>query len=193
MSVLKESNVSDWLDWIYQVSVNGYMGFVSAEALAESYQRKYGGKKYLVDKLILHEALKVSSSSFLGGAGGAWMLPVTLPLNITTTLIIQIRMIATIAIIHGHSANELRVKALIYACLCGDITLKVISSALTEAMYEKIINRAALVVMSRSSSCVSKSIIRGVPIVGALVGSCSDFIMTKLVGRVADKLFSSCF
>lgn len=117
---LTESKIMQPLDWAYDKAVNGIPGFDSAQEMAQDYLK---GDDNLVDKvnsLIRWQNTKAGTSGFLSGLGGIALMPVTIPANITSVMYVQVRMIAAIAHMGGHDLQNDKVKALVYACLCGN-------------------------------------------------------------------------
>ena len=89
------------LDWAYDKATDGLPGFGSANDLAEDYLMRDGTLSENVNALIRWQNTKAGTSGFLTGLGGLITLPVTVPANISVVLLVQVRMIAAIAIIGG--------------------------------------------------------------------------------------------
>lgn len=53
-------------------------------------------------------------------------MPATLPLNLTSVLFVQLRMIVAIAHMGGYDLNNDRVKTLCYVCLCGNASKQIL-------------------------------------------------------------------
>ena len=107
------------LDWSYDRAIYGGPGLDSASEVAETYLRRKGSLDARVDALIRWQNSRAATSGFLTGLGGILTMPVTLPINITSVLYVQIRMIAAIAIMGGLDVRNDQVKSLVYVCLCG--------------------------------------------------------------------------
>nr|WP_214872896.1 EcsC family protein [Exiguobacterium sp. s140] len=72
-----------------------------------------------IDKLITTQLAKCGTSGFLTGSGGLITLPVAVPANISSVLFIQMRMIASIAIMRGYDVKDDQVRTFVYASLTG--------------------------------------------------------------------------
>ena len=96
-SLITQEKVSQAFDWAYAKSINGFAGLASAEELAASYMSKGGSAYQQANSLIRYQYTKAATTGFLTGLGGALTLPITLPVNITSVLYIQVHMIAAVA------------------------------------------------------------------------------------------------
>ena len=47
-------------------------------------------------------------------------LPVTLPVNITSVMYVQIRMVTAIAIMGGYNVKDDRIRTLVYSCIAAN-------------------------------------------------------------------------
>ena len=93
------------MDWAYATGINGLPGEKSVYDLAEDYLAKYDSEK-AIEKLIQAQTTKSAVSGFVTGFGGLLTLPVTVPANISSVLVFQMRMIATIAHIRGYDLKD---------------------------------------------------------------------------------------
>jgi hypothetical protein len=73
-----------------------------------------------VNSLIRWQNTKSATSGFLSGLGGVIVMPVAIPANITSVILVQIRMVAAIAHMGGHDLKSDEVKTFVYACLAGN-------------------------------------------------------------------------
>ena len=53
------------------------------------------------------------------GLGGALILPVSIPANLSTVFLIQTRMIASVAHLAGHDIRSDAIRTLAYVCMCA--------------------------------------------------------------------------
>ncbi|RMD78536.1 MAG: EcsC family protein, partial [Lentisphaerae bacterium] len=112
--------MSKLLDWAYDRAVSGNVpGMISAEELANQYLSKEGTLSEKVDSLIRWQAAKTGTAGFLSGLGGGITLPVTVPTELASCLLVEIRMIAAIAYMGGYDLGDDRVRTLVYICLLG--------------------------------------------------------------------------
>ena len=114
-----ETAILKILDWAYGTATQGVLGFDSANDLAEDYLKGDGTLSEKVNSLIQWQYKKAGTAGFLAGLGGLIALPVMVPANISVVLLVQVRMIAAIAIMGGHDVKDDRVRTLVYLCLAG--------------------------------------------------------------------------
>lgn len=192
------------LDVLYERALNGGVGIGTVEELAEDYLKGNGSRYDQAASLIRWQTAKSTTSGFLTGLGGILILPVTLPLNITSVIFIQLRMIAAIAYIGGYDVRDDRVKTLCYACLCGNAAKDVLkgvgikaSTKLTKQAIQKLsfeviktINQAVgFRFLTKFGATGIINLGKAVPIVGGVVGGAFDGFSTRTIGRVAQTTF----
>lgn len=205
-SKLTESKIMQALDWAYEKAINGVPGLDSAEEMARDYLK---GDDKLVDQvnsLIRWQITKAGTSGFLTGLGGAVTLPIAIPANITSVMYVQVRMIAAIAKMGGYDLKDDRVKALVYACLCGnaakDIVKEIgikVGTKLTEQAIKNIsaqvifkINQAVgFRLLTKFGQTGAVNLVKLVPLVGGVVGGTFDSVTTNTIGNIARDTFIS--
>ena len=147
---------------------------------------------------------KASLSGFLAGVGGGLFLPVTITINISTVLVLQLRMISAIAVIGGYDVKDDRVKALITLCLVGkgasdvlkqvgvkssqQITTSVIQSISSTTLI-KINQRVGFRLFTKFGSSGMINLGRVIPIVGGVVMAIFDLSSTRAIGIFAIRTF----
>lgn len=110
------------------------------EALAQEYLSNCGGKKeQAAEQLIRMQVTKCTTTGFLTGLGGLITLPATITADIGSSMYVQIRMIAAIAVMGGYSLQDDVVKSMVFATL-----LKVEVGNLLKQVGVKTANRASL-------------------------------------------------
>ena len=96
------------LEWVYENATSG-----SVE-LAESYRLKWAGdREQSIGDLIGAHMRYAGMVGFMTGLGGLLSAPIAAPLNISSVIVIQVRMIAAIAHLRGYSLTEPKVKTLV--------------------------------------------------------------------------------
>lgn len=132
----KEKVTPEWLvnvlDWTYDRVLCGIpeAKISSCYDLASEYLQKTGNDpEKAAKKLVSAQLVKCGTTGFLTGLGGLVTIPVTLPADLTIVLLIQLRMIAAIAIMGGCDPKEDLVKTISYACLGGQSTMDVVKQA----------------------------------------------------------------
>lgn len=131
-------------------------------------------------------------------------MPVAIPANLTSVIYVQLRMIATIAIMGGYNPSDDEVQSLAFLCLTGASMTKVcreagikFSTKLTTNMIKKIPGE----VIKKINQKVSQRLItkfgttgiinlgKMVPVVGGVVGASFDFVGTNVIAKKAKKVF----
>ncbi|TYS69951.1 EcsC family protein [Sutcliffiella horikoshii] len=193
------------LDWSYDKAVNGGIpGMDTAIELATNYEQKSGSLIENVNSLIRWQNTKSATSGFLSGLGGVIMMPVAIPANITSVILVQIRMVAAIAHMGGHDLKSDEVKTFVYACLAGNgakdilknsgiqIGKKLVISGIKKIPGEVIkkINQAVgFRLLTKFGEKGAINLGKMVPIAGGLIGGTVDAVSTNTIGNVARKLF----
>ncbi|MBF0761349.1 EcsC family protein [Dysgonomonas mossii] len=184
--------IAKTLDWAYSKAVSGFTGVDSAYDLGNSYLAQQGSLEAQVDSLIKWQVAKAATSGFVTGLGGVMIMPLTVPANIASVIYVQIRMIAAIAYMGGHDIREDRVKSLIYICMVGNGAkelLKDVSVKAGERLTAKIAEKVSTSIASKTGEKSVTSLGKAVPVLGGVVGGSYDAITTRVVGKVAKKIF----
>ncbi|MBS5797965.1 MAG: EcsC family protein [Dysgonomonas mossii] len=184
--------IAKTLDWAYSKAVSGFTGVDSAYDLGNSYLAQQGSLEAQVDSLIKWQVAKAATSGFVTGLGGVMIMPLTVPANIASVIYVQIRMIAAIAYMGGHDIREDRVKSLIYICMVGNGAkelLKDVSVKAGERLATKIAEKVSTSIASKTGEKSVTSLGKAVPVLGGVVGGSYDAITTRVVGKVAKKIF----
>lgn len=184
--------IAKTLDWAYSKAVSGFTGVDSAYDLGNSYLAQQGSLEAQVDSLIKWQVAKAATSGFVTGLGGVMIMPLTVPANIASVIYVQIRMIAAIAYMGGHDIREDRVKSLIYICMVGNGAkelLKDVSVKAGERLAAKIAEKVSTSIASKTGEKSVTSLGKAVPVLSGVVGGSYDAITTRVVGKVAKKIF----
>ena len=193
------------LDWTYDKAVQGLPGMGTAIDLAEDYMAGSGTTEDKINSLIRWQNTKAGSAGFVAGLGGVITLPVALPANITSTIYVQIRMVAAIAHMAGHDVKHDKVKTLIYLCLLGNsmnevakdfgITFgtKFATSYIQKNVTREVLNKINKAVGFRLvTKFGTKGLInlgKVVPVLGGVIGGGLDAFTTNIVGNQARNTF----
>ena len=199
-----EEQVTRLLDWAYDTAISGPPPFDSAKDMAEDYM---GDDALLVDQvnsLIRWQITKAATSGFLSGLGGLITLPIAVPANLGVVIVVQLRMIAAIAIMGGYDVSNDRVKTLAYACLVGNGAKQLVREAgisVGEKLALSGISRIPGAVLTKVNQAVGfrlltkfgeKGVVnlgRAIPLVGGLIGGTIEGVSTNAVGNVAREIF----
>jgi uncharacterized protein (DUF697 family) len=193
------------LDWSYDKAINGGVpGMDTAIELADSYLLKSGTLDEKVKSLILWQNTKSATSGFLTGLGGIITLPVAVPANITSVILVQMRMVAAIAHMGGYDVKDDQVKSFVYACLAGNGAKDILKNAgvqIGKKLAVTGIRKIPFEVIKKINQAVGfrlltkfgeKGVInlgKMVPLAGGIIGGTVDAVATNTIGNVAHKLF----
>lgn len=127
-ALISEETMQNALNWGWDSAVDGVPGFGTAEELAEEYLKENKNLEDAIDSLIRAQMIKSGAAGFVTGIGGWSTLAVAIPINLASTVYIQLRMISAIAHMCGQDIRSDRVRTLGFVCLCGkagkDILMK---------------------------------------------------------------------
>ena len=201
----KQKKMMVLLDKIYSKVINGLPGTKSCEELAEEYLRKYKKPEIAAKKFIKNQITKCTTSGFITGLGGLLTLPVTIPANITSVLYVQMRMIATLAVIGGYNLNDDEVQTLVYLSLvksgvtdiCKSVGIQVTNKFVTLNLLKKVpgtvltkINqKVGFRLITKFGEKGVVNLVKVVPVLGGIVGGGVDWIGTKQIADNAYKKF----
>lgn len=203
---LTESKMMTALEWAYEKALDpGVPGIGSAYDLANDHKVNKCKIEDGVNSLIRWQNAKAATSGFLSGLGGLITLPLAVPVNISSVLFVQIRMIAAIAIIGGYDVKNDKVRTLIYASMCGNAATEILKNAgvqVGKKLSVQVIKNISGVVLTKINQKVGFRLItkfgekgvinlgKTVPIVGGIVGATVDAVSTNTVGNVARNIFT---
>ena len=156
--------------------------------------------------MVRWECAKAGTVGFASGVGGLTTLPLTLPAELASLLALQLRLVAAIAVSHGHDLRSEKVRTAAYICLLGNsarevaheagvqlgkaMTLKAIGAISAETI--KAINKAVgFRLLTKFGQTGTLRLGRLVPVVGGVLGGTVDYVSTRTVARVANKMFGS--
>jgi len=153
-----------------------------------------------IEELIEDQARWNAGTGFLTGLGGFGLLPLQLPAAVTATWVIQTRLVATIAALHGLDLTHEAVRTQILLTLLGDEAREVLkqfgvklSQRIAQAQLRRLpavaleaINRAVgFRLVSRFGQQGVVNLHQAIPVLGGLVGGGIDYVMTRKLGEFA--------
>lgn len=193
------------LDWSFDTAVNGGIpGTDSAIELAENYLIKKGSLIQQVNSLIMWQNTKSATSGFLTGLGGVILLPIALPVNITSVILVQMRMVAAIAYMGGYDLKDDEVKTFVYTCLAGNGAKDILKGTgiqLGNKLAINGINKISGATLIKINQAVGfrlltkfgeKGVInlgKMVPLLGGVIGGTFDGVSTNIIGNIARNIF----
>ena len=185
------------LDWAYNQATSVLPGIGSAEDLAAKHLSKAGNSEDAIDDLIRWQTAFAGAAGAVANLGGLLTLPVALPASMASSLLIQLRMVAAIAVLRGYDPADERVKAASFLCLAGSTGGSAVGEVGMNA-GARLLGHASKAAISRVKQMVGARLAtRGatagaaklVPLVGGLVGGGIDAMVTRAVGAVAKQYF----
>ena len=194
-------NITSVLNSIYDSAING-----NATALANEYINRYGRTDEAIDRLVANQRRKCTLAGIVTGLGGVITLPVTLPADLVSSLIMQINMIVAIAIIRGYDVESEEIRTLVFLCIIGNsigdvlkqagvkvltnYTAKTILPKLTQAVSKKIVLCVGSKLLVKSSAKGLSSAAKAVPVLGALVGGAYNYAEVSAYAKIARERFN---
>lgn len=204
---IKNSPIMKAVDKIYGVVVDGKVpGTDSAKDLAINYLEKYETPIKAANALVRWQNTKAAVDGAITSIGGFATMAIALPVNVTSMLFIQIRMIAAIAYIGGiRDFKDDKVQTVIKCCLLGEsissvikkagikttekIVLKKIMPLITGKMLTKINRAVGFRLITKFGKTGVINLGKGIPLLGSAVGAIFDGVTTNIVGNAAIKTF----
>ena len=204
---MKDNKGLQVLDWAYDTALNGIpMVSEPLKEFVQDYVDKYGRTEKAINKMVVAQKLKCGTTGFLTGLGGIITLPVTLPTDLASSLYMEIRMIASIAILRGYNLHSDEVKSLVYLCLAGNTvgdiaknagiktaqtyTVKKLLPLLTNEVIKKINTAVGFKLLTKSGSKGLVNIAKWVPVVGGVVGAAWNCAEVGIYAKIAKRMFN---
>lgn len=202
---MNKKNIIKILDTIYDNVLEGLPGTPSIEELAKDYIKQCdNNKEKAINSLIKWAKIKSATSGFVSSVGGIITLPIAVPVGLTASFYIQMRMIAGIASISGYDPRSDKVKTFVYCCLIGGSITDLMKEAgvkLSGKLTHQLISSISGQTLTTINHFVGfrlvtkfgeKGIInlaKWIPFVSGVIGGSFDFFSCKASGRVAKKIF----
>lgn len=205
LKTMTQDTIMKTLEWSYDKAINGDIpGMDSAEELAQHYLKKPGTLEEKVKRLIRVQNTKSGTSGFVTKLGGLITLPIAVPANIASVLLVQMQMVGAIAYMGGHDLHDDEVKTFVYLCLVGNEVKDVIKTTGIQVgtkLAKQGIKRIPGEAIKKINQAVgfrlltkfgSKGVInlgKLVPIAGGIIGGTTDALATNTIGKIAYKIF----
>ena len=194
-------NMTNILNNIYDSAING-----RAVELANEYIERYGRTELAIDKLVSCQRRKCTTTGFVTGLGGLVSIPVTLPADLYSSLVIQVNMIVAIAVIRGYDVHSEEVKTLVYLCIVGnsigdvlkqagikavtDYTAKTIIPKLTVIVSQRIAAKVGSRLVVKASTKGLSSAAKMIPVLGGLIGGAYNYAEVSTYANIARERFN---
>ena len=189
------------LNNIYDSAING-----RAVELANEYIERYGRTELAIDKLVSCQRRKCTTTGFVTGLGGLVSIPVTLPADLYSSLVIQVNMIVAIAVIRGYDVHSEEVKTLVYPCIVGnsigdvlkqagikavtDYTAKTIIPKLTVMVSQRIAAKVGSKLVVKASAKGLSNAAKMIPVLGGLIGGAYNYAEVSTYANIARERFN---
>lgn len=189
------------LNNIYDSAING-----RAVELANEYIERYGRTELAIDKLVSCQRRKCTTTGFVTGLGGLVSIPVTLPADLYSSLVIQVNMIVAIAVIRGYDVHSEEVKTLVYLCIVGnsigdvlkqagikavtDYTAKTIIPKLTVMVSQRIAAKVGSKLVVKASAKGLSNAAKMIPVLGGLIGGAYNYAEVSTYANIARERFN---
>ena len=195
------------LDKVYEYAINGIPRFdKSLDSVVNSYVTKARTTDEAINNFVRNQKIKCGTTGFVTGLGGLLTLPFTIPADVASSLYIEMRMIAGIAMIRGYNIYDDQVKTLIYLCLVGNaigdvvkqvgikvgekLVVKKLLPKLTREVINKINRSVAFRLITRGGSKGLLNIGKMVPIIGGFIGGAWNVAEVTIFAKHAMKVFN---
>ena len=175
----------DGLNWLY-ARVAGDLGTAMVPA----------GGEGDIDHWIRVATTQAGAAGFVTNLGGVLTLPVALPANFLGTAAVQMRLIAKIASARGYDLQSEEVKAFVFACLLGNAAIDALKDAgirigmrMGPALLLKLNQTVLSRLVARLGAAGAVNMTKVVPLLGGVIGGGLDAASTRVVGRMAKRMF----
>jgi len=200
---LTPSKVQQLLDWTYDKVLIGIPGTRNIYDYVADYKGK--DTESAIKSLVKTQSLKTSLAGFVTGLGGLITLPVAVPADVASSMYVNMRMVAAIALLRGYDLKSDQVRTMVFVTMAGETIKDVLKSVgvkvgekMAKNAIEKYITRD---VIKKINSAVfkrfitksgSKGIInltKWIPVIGGIVSGAFDFAETRSIAKIAKKTF----
>jgi hypothetical protein len=203
---IEQAVLTKALEWSYGKALSGAGAFDSAYHVADTYLNKTGSRNKAVEDLINWQVAKCATSGFVTSLGGLLTLPVAIPANISSVLLLQLRMVLSIAIMGGYDPKNEQVKSLAFVCLTGNVAsgiLNEIGISSKQRVTQDAIQKIGEGVRKRINYLVKIRLLaktgkigiigfgKAIPLLGGMIGGMIDASSTVSIGNAARRLFIS--
>lgn len=202
---IKLNDINNMLDTCYEKCLNGIPKLSrNVPALAEDYLKKTSTVQEACEKMLENQVHICATTGFLTSFGGAITLPASIAADIGSVLYVQMRMVACVAYLAGYDLKSDQVKTFVYMCLAGisindaikSVTLTV-GTKFTKQMIEKIPGKVIIDInkkigwrfLTKFGEKGTINLVKGVPIVGGVIGGAMNWLETKAIAKRAYRFF----
>ncbi|MDR1449062.1 MAG: EcsC family protein [Propionibacteriaceae bacterium] len=190
-----------WLLKLIDLAVDGTRGLPAAKRVAGRHLERYREADKAIDALIRLHVTLASAQGFVTNVAGGLAALIGTPANLTGIVVVQIRLVACIAHLHGYDIDDPRVRTALVMCLLGEkeVGKQVASGRLpstpltvaTAAVADSALaNQAAARVLydilgNLATKDLAGFFLRKVPLVGGGFGAVVDAYATRQIASYA--------
>lgn len=193
---------STFMKQVFDIAINGRGPFNGAVEMANRQRVAHANSAGpAVDTLIEQHVRLAGGQGFVTGLGGFATMVVALPANLTGLTIVQARMVAAIAHLHGFDLASLKVRTAVAAVLLGSDGVQdqinkgrlpsrplaiATAPAFDTPLADTVLNMVGAALMARlGGKHLGASLARRIPLLGGGVGMIADGYSTYTIGRYA--------
>jgi hypothetical protein len=188
------------LDRLYPRALDGLPGLGTPQAFAAGFRDAPGSLRDRAEALTRRHVAVSGAAGFLGGLGGFLLMPVTIPANLAAVALVQLHMAASVAALAGEDPADPAVRARVTACLLGEAppqadrtegeeTLDRLGLKLAERGLNALVTAGVGVVgwagEGAAKYVLKRRVLRGIPLVGGVIGAVADGYVTANVAEAA--------
>jgi len=201
------SKVTQLLDWTYDKVITGLPGARNIYDYTNDYKSGSKDNEAAIRSVINWAMIKTGSAGFVTGLGGLITLPVAVPADVASSLYVNMRMVAAIALLRGYDLKSDQVRTMVYVTLTGETVKDVLKSvgiklgeSLTNKAIQKYLTRDVIKSINKAvgSRFLTKAGEKGVinatkmvPLIGGFVSAGFDAVGTKTIAKAAKASFTA--
>lgn len=190
---------------VLDLAIDGHQSLPGARDVAAGHLSKKGDRDGAIDAIVAQHVGLAGAQGFVTNLGGLALLPVSIPANLTGMMVVQGRMVASIAHLRGYDVDDSRVRSAIMMCLLGQesvtrlltngtlpgnpltvATAPVFDRALEQQIAESVLG---VLLTGVGGKKVGLLFSKRVPILGGIVGAGTDGWSTYQIARYASEQF----
>ena len=162
---LTPSKVQQLLDWTYDKVLIGIPGTRNIYDYVADYKGK--DTESAIKSLVKIQSLKTSLAGFVTGLGGLITLPVAVPADVASSMYVNMRMVAAIALLRGYDLKSDQVRTMVFVTMAGETIKDVLKSVgvkigekMAKEAIQKYITRDVIKKINNEVPNVKKNIIK---------------------------------
>lgn len=198
--IITKDDLKKAMKLCYEKALTGLPGFKSCYEMADEYKKRYKNSRIAAEKMINVQTKKCTTAGVVTGLGGILSLAISVPVDLTACILIQLQMISTIAVLGGYDPTDDEVRTIAFICLTGESLAEYVNRVGGEIATKagtKLVDRVPGRVLTKVNQKIGGRIITKygatgvirlidlVPILNGLVSGGVNYIGTKKIGEIA--------